>query len=74
MLGRGAYRQAEQMCLLAREHKLDAVADSLYGYRVGNRRYSNPIDFTVALICAFDKVGIHIPYAIRKRPDDLYVD
>lgn len=72
-IGRGAYKQAEQFALLAREHKLDADADALYGYRIGATWFTNPIDFSVALIVAFDKVGIPIPPELRKRPDDLYV-
>ena len=72
-LSRAVYEQAERACLLAREHKLDAEVDALRGYRVGRRWFNNPLDFTVAIIVAFDKVGLPVPDDIRKRPEPLYI-
>lgn len=75
MFTREVYEQAEKAMLLAREYKLDAVADSLReSYRINAKWYTNPLDFTVAIIAAFDKVGIPVPPDIRKRPDPMYVE
>lgn len=74
MFTRAVYEQAEKACLLAREYKLDAVADSLRGYRINSKWYDNPLSFTIAIIAAFDKVGIPVPEDIRKRPEPMYVE
>lgn len=73
MFHRNVYIQAEKACLLAREHKLDAVADSLRGYRINGKHYNDPLSFTVAILSAFDKVGLKVPDDIRKRPEPMYV-
>lgn len=67
------YQQADKACLLAREHKLDAECEHIHwgGYRIGAKRYHNPIDFTVAIIVAFKKVGLPIPQEILERPNDI---
>lgn len=70
---RQVYEQAEKACLFAREYKLDAVADSLRGYRINGKHYNDPLSFTIAIISAFDKVGIKVPEEIRKRPEPMYV-
>jgi len=67
---RGCYDQAEQLILLGREHRLDIDGDWLRGMRIGSKWYSDPISLTVALLSAFDKVGIKVPDELRKRPDD----
>ena len=72
MFSREVYQQAEKACLFAREYKLDAVADAIYGYRINAKWYTNPLDFTIAILSAFDKVGIKVPDDIRKRPDTIY--
>jgi hypothetical protein len=76
MFHRNVYEQAEKAMLLAREHKLDAEIDTLRynGYRIGRMRYDNPLDFTVAILTAFDKVGLKVPDEVRKRPDPMYVE
>lgn len=73
MFTKQVYEQAERACLFAREYKLDAVADSVRGYRINGKHYDNPLNFTVAIISAFDKVGIKVPEDIRKRPEPMYV-
>jgi hypothetical protein len=75
MFHRNVYIQAEKACLLAREHKLDADINTLQinGYRIGRMRYDNPLSFTVAIISAFDKVGLKVPDEVRKRPEPMYV-
>jgi hypothetical protein len=66
------YEQAEAAAMLARESKLDAIADHTRGeYRIGRNRYYDPISFTVAIITAFRKVGIHIPKEILNRPTGI---
>lgn len=76
MFARPVYEQAEKAMLLAREHKLDAEIDTLSfnGYRIGRKRYDNPLSFTVAIISAFDKVGIKVPDEVRKRPEPMYIE
>lgn len=74
MLSRQCYQQAEAACLLAREYKLDAVIyEGGYRYRINGKHYNNPLDFTVAIIVAFDKIGIPVPSDIRARPEPLYI-
>lgn len=73
MFARPVYEQAEKACLFAREYRLDAVADSLCGYyRINGKHYNDPLSFTVAIIAAFDRVGIAVPEEIRKRPEPMY--
>lgn len=65
------YKQCEAFILLAREHQLDAGGDSLRGWWIGRQRYYDPIGVVVALLSAFDKVGIAVPKELRERPEDL---
>lgn len=76
MFTRKVYEQAERACLLAREHKLDAECDTLRinGYRIGRKRYDDPLSFTVAIISAFDQVGLPVPKDIRERPEPMYIE
>jgi hypothetical protein len=76
MFHRNVYIQAEKACLLAREHKLDAECDNLriMGYRIGKKRYDDPLSFTIAIISAFDKVGLKVPDEVRNRPEPMYVE
>lgn len=65
------YQQCEAFLLLAREHQLDAGGDSLRGWWIGCKRYHDPLSVVVALITAFEKVGLSIPAELRDRPCDL---
>ena len=67
---RGCYEQAEKLILLGREHKLDIDGDWLRGQRIGRKWYNDPISLSVALLVAFDKVGIPVPKELRERPKD----
>lgn len=75
MFHRNVYLQAEKACLLAREHKLDAmIYEGNYHYRINGTHYNDPLSFTVAILSAFDKVGLKVPDDVRKRPEPMYVD
>jgi hypothetical protein len=65
------YEQCEKLVLLAREHKLDAEITPFWRIRIGRKWYDHPLSASVAIISAFDKVGIPIPQELKDRPEGI---
>jgi len=65
------YEQWEALSQIARHHGLTAYDHFHYTYFVGRRVFHDPLSASVALLSAFDRVGIKYPPILRERPEDL---